>query len=487
MDSFAENQMGRDDVASPSLIRPPERGSRSARNSKEGGEELRPSAQPDSSDHAEPVDVPMMSVEESSLIATRWNRKQSTFMPVGDPFAEPDTSVPFVQQLAREYCTSRQLGGLVKRTLVGFFPILEWLPKMDKEKLIKDVIAGFTVAVMLIPQSMSYAKIAGLQYKYGLYTSVLPLIVYAFMGSSRQLGVGPVAMVSLLVEVGLQGALNEEECPAYFAQNFTSPNVLAPGGEQQYTLCPDAYAQLAFLTSMLVGIFQVAAGALRLGFLVSFLAHPVISGFTSAAAIIIGLSQLQYFLGFRIDKSQFIHVTLIYVFENLGRTSWQQLLFGLAWWFMLSASRRLSIHPKTKKHFSWLKPTAPLITCTIAILMGSQMRYFNGCGLFTNVCDESIGTPLVVGYIPPGVSEMISVHLLDLNKMSRVVSTAISCSIIGYMVRRARLTHAPPHTHTHTHTRPPSSSLSEWRVCLPPYLCAGVHCDRQVARRKTQV
>ena len=86
---------------------------------------------------------------------------------------------------------------------------------------------------MLIPQSMSYAKIAGLQYKYGLYTSVLPLIVYAFMGSSRQLGVGPVAMVSLLVEVGLQGALNEEECPAYFAQNFTSPNVLAPGGEQQ--------------------------------------------------------------------------------------------------------------------------------------------------------------------------------------------------------------------------------------------------------------
>ena len=96
---------------------------------------------------------------------------------------------------------------------------------------------------------------------------------------------------------------------------------------------------------MLVGIFQVAAGALRLGFLVSFLAHPVISGFTSAAAIIIGLSQLQYFLGFRIDKSQFIHVTLIYVFENLGRTSWQQLLFGLAWWFMLSRLGGIASEP----------------------------------------------------------------------------------------------------------------------------------------------
>merc|ERR1719201_491278 len=98
------------------------------------------------------------------------------------------------------------------------FPALHWLPLTNKQSFKADLIAGVTVGVMLIPQSMSYADIAGLQYKYGLYTSVVPVITYALMGTSRQLGVGPVAMVSLLVEVGLKGVLTEEECPEYFAQ-----------------------------------------------------------------------------------------------------------------------------------------------------------------------------------------------------------------------------------------------------------------------------
>ena len=192
---------------------------------------------------------------------------------------------------------------------------------------------------------MSYADIAGLQYKYGLYTSVLPVITYALMGTSRQLGVGPVAMVSLLVEVGLKGALTEEECPEYYAQS-NNTQLTKDEWALQSELCPDQYAQLAFLTSLLVGLFQVGAGVCRLGFLVSFLAHPVISGFTSAAAIIIGLSQLQYFMGFKIPKSQYVHETLGHLFKRIDQTKWEQLLLGLTWWFMLSMSRRLSAHPR---------------------------------------------------------------------------------------------------------------------------------------------
>jgi sulfate transporter 4 len=171
---------------------------------------------------------------------------------------------------------------------------------------------------------------------------------------------------------------------------------------------------------------------LRLGFLVSFLAHPVISGFTSAAAIIIGLSQLQYFLGFKIPKSQYIHETVYHVFSNLGKTQWQQLLFGLSWWFMLSMSRRLSI--KYKKRLGWLKPSAPLLTCVLAIVVGANMQLFNGCGFV--VCSDAkdaVGSKLVVGSIPSGVDSMGSLDKLDLGKLSRVVPTAISCAIIGYM------------------------------------------------------
>ena len=284
MDAFAEGQMGRDsDMASPIPTR------RAKRNSKEAGGKkqltdaelqvveatmklLRAEAPQD----APIFDVPSFSIDDSNVIAQRWHRKQSTFMPVGDPYAEPDTSTSYASRFASTYCT---LGSMLKYSsgaIRGLFPCIEWIPKINLASLRADVIAGLTVGVMLIPQSMSYADIAGLQYKYGMYTSVLPVITYALMGSSRQLGVGPVAMVSLLVEVGLQGILTREECPAYYEQIIEGQvidDVLDL--EPQYVLCPDQYAKLAFLTSMLVGLFQIAAGLLRLGFLVSFLAHPV--------------------------------------------------------------------------------------------------------------------------------------------------------------------------------------------------------------------
>jgi len=426
MDAFAESQMGRG--ALPDVSPMPRRRTIDATATDASEELLTKLAKEE-----EPVDVPCMNLEESELIKQRWERKKAAFMPVGDPYEERDHSVPYVKQFARHYCTCASVLSKIWATLCQLFPVITWLPKTRLSSLQADVIAGLTVGVMLIPQSMSYAAIAGLEYKYGMYTSVLPVITYALMGTSRQLGVGPVAMISLLIEVGLKGLLTEEECPQYYEQfNTTSAAYVADEADlvDQSELCPTEYAQLAFLTSFLVGLFQLAGGFLRLGFLVSFLAHPVISGFTSAAAIVIGLSQVQYFVGFKIPKSQHVHETVYHLFSKLSCClQWEQLLFGLAWWFMLSMSRRLAF--KYKKRLGWLRPSAPLITCVLAIVVGANMELFNGCG-FT-VCDPEETNKLIVGTIPSGVSSMGSVHLLDLSRLGDVLMAAISCTVIGYM------------------------------------------------------
>ena len=162
----------------------------------------------------------------------------------------------------------------------SLFPFLDWLYPYDKSNLKGDLSAGLTVGVMLIPQGMAYAMLAGLPPIYGLYASTLPLILYALFGTSRHLAVGPVAMVSLLIATGV--------------------STLAEPGS-------DEYIMYAIALALMVGVVQLLMGVLRLGFLVNFLSHPVISGFTSAAALIIGFSQLKHLLGVDLSRSHFIH------------------------------------------------------------------------------------------------------------------------------------------------------------------------------------
>jgi len=132
------------------------------------------------------------------------------------------------------------------------FPILDWLPSYNKAWLKGDLGAGLTVGVMLIPQGMAYASIAGLPAVYGLYSSIIPLLIYAIFGTSRQLAVGPVAMVSLLTATTI-GALGD--------------------------LSVSEYINYALVLALMVGVIQFLLGLFRLGFLVNFLSHPVISGF----------------------------------------------------------------------------------------------------------------------------------------------------------------------------------------------------------------
>ncbi len=184
----------------------------------------------------------------------------------------------------------------------NYFPSIDWIQNYKKENLKGDITAGLTVGIMLIPQGMAYAIIAGLPPVYGLYASLLPIIIYAILGTSRQLAVGPVAMDSLLVASGV--------------------GALAMGGTEQYI-------SLAILLALMVGILQFLFGIFRLGFLVNFLSKPVISGFTSAAAIIIGLSQLKSILGINIPKSNQVQKIVTFVFQHLHEIHYFTLGLGI--------------------------------------------------------------------------------------------------------------------------------------------------------------
>ena len=186
--------------------------------------------------------------------------------------------------------------------LKSIFPIFDWLPNYKKGWLKGDLGAGLTVGVMLIPQGMAYASIAGLPAVYGLYASIVPLIIYAVFGTSRQLAVGPVAMVSLLTATAIGS----------FEGLSTSDYIL-----------------YAILLAFLVGAIQFLLGFFRLGFLVNFLSHPVISGFTSAAALIIGLSQLKHLLGIEISRSHHIHEILGNALQKLDEVNWIAFAIGI--------------------------------------------------------------------------------------------------------------------------------------------------------------
>jgi sulfate permease, SulP family len=156
------------------------------------------------------------------------------------------------------------------------FPFVRWFP-MSTAAMRADLVAGLTVGLLLVPQSMAYAQLAWMPAYYGLYAAFLPVLVGALWGSSNQLATGPVAMVSILTSASL----------AQFA---------APSSDQ--------FIALAIALALLVGLMQCGLGVLRLGAVVSFVSHPVIVDFTNAAAIIIALSQLNKLLGVSIGRSE---------------------------------------------------------------------------------------------------------------------------------------------------------------------------------------
>jgi MFS superfamily sulfate permease-like transporter len=200
--------------------------------------------------------------------------------------------------------------------LKKIFPFVEWFKAYNGAALRADALAGLTVALVLIPQSMAYAQLAGLPTYYGLYAAFLPPMLAALFGSSRQLATGPVAVVSLMTAASL------------------AP--LATAGSEGYV----AYA---ILLALMVGVFQLLLGILRLGLVVNFLSHPVVNGFTNAAALIIATSQLDKMFGVSVDTAEHHYETIWRVVQSASHfTHWPTLIMGAAAFAIMFGLKKIS-------------------------------------------------------------------------------------------------------------------------------------------------
>ncbi|GER44496.1 sulfate transporter [Striga asiatica] len=222
------------------------------------------------------------------------------------------------------------------------FPILEWGPKYNLSLLKSDVVAGLTIASLAIPQGISYAKLANLPPILGLYSSFVPPLIYAVLGSSRDLAVGPVSIASLIM-----GSMLRQQ---------VSP-----------TNDPILFLQLAFTSTFFAGLFQSSLGFLRLGFIIDFLSKATLIGFMAGAAIIVSLQQLKSLLGItHFTKQMGIVPVLTSVFHNIHEWSWQTILMGFCFLFFLLLTRHISMR---KPKLFWVSAGAPLLSVIISTLL----------------------------------------------------------------------------------------------------------------------
>jgi sulfate permease, SulP family len=261
-----------------------------------------------------------------------------------------------------------------------FLPFLNWFP-VNGSILRADLIAGITVALVLIPQSMAYAQLAGLPPYYGLYAAFLPGAIGALFGSSKQLATGPVAVVSLL-----------------------TASALIPFA----SVGSEAYIGLAIMMTLMVGIFQLSLGLLRLGVVVSFLSHPVIVGFTNAAAMVIGFSQLSKIFGVPMGRSEHFMADILDVITKVGDLHLPTFAFGFAAFLIMFLLKKYM--PKLPNVL-----IAVSLTITVSWLIG-----------FAEMGGK------VVGEIPAGLPT-IAVPALDFAMMTKLIFSAIVISLVGFM------------------------------------------------------
>ncbi len=262
-----------------------------------------------------------------------------------------------------------------------YIPILDWLPNYKKKNLSGDLSAGITVGVMLIPQGMAYAMLAGLKPIYGLYAATVPLILYAIFGTSRQLAVGPVAVVSLLIASGV-GALAE--------------------------IGSDSFLGMAILLSLMIGVFQLIMGVFKVGFIVNFLSHPVLSGFISAAAVYIAFSQMKHVLGISIPRGK-VHETAYNIYLKFGEINKYTLAVGLG------GIVTIIVLKKINKRIPF-----PLVV----VLLGMGVGYALGL-------DAMPYNVSIVGDVPDGLPSF-TVPTVTYEAVTSLLPIALTIALIGF-------------------------------------------------------
>lgn len=277
-----------------------------------------------------------------------------------------------------------------------YFPILDWGRRYDRNALSNDLVAALIVTIMLIPQSLAYALLAGLPPETGLYASIAPILLYAVFGSSRVLAVGPVAVVSLMTAAAI-GNIAEQGTAGYVAAALT----------------------LAFLS----GAILLAMGLFRLGFIANFLSHPVIAGFITASGVLIAASQLASLLGIKAE-GQNLPDLAISLWHNLPKTNLITLLIGLAgvaflFWVrksMKATLRRAGLGPRMADVLTKAGPVLAVVVSTAAVW---------GLGL----AEKGVA---IVGTVPQSLPPL-TLPSLDIALIKELLLPAVLISVIGFV------------------------------------------------------
>ncbi|MFY0676576.1 MAG: sulfate permease [Neptuniibacter sp.] len=278
------------------------------------------------------------------------------------------------------------------------FPLIKWLTSYRRESFISDLVAGVIVAIMLVPQSMAYAMLAGLPPEFGLYASILPLLIYSLLGSSRTLAVGPVAIASLMVST-------------------TVSQVAAQGSAD--------YINAAINLSFLVGIILLFLRALRLGAVVNFISHSVLSGFTSAAAIVIAISQLKYLLGLDLPRESGIHNSLEGIFIALSDSNLMTVCLSVSGLLLLwFCKAKLCCQLQKLGWRDWIVQPICKAGPMFVVVLGSIAVW-----LFALDSTFEVET---VGMIPQGLPSLSGISI-DLELWQQLFVPALLIALIGFI------------------------------------------------------
>ena len=275
-------------------------------------------------------------------------------------------------------------------------PVLDWGRHYDRDTLTRDLVAAVIVTIMLIPQSLAYALLAGLPPEVGLYASVAPLVLYAIFGTSRVLAVGPVAVASLMTAaiVGEYAAVGTH-----------------------------AYWLIAITLAFLSGAMLLVMGLLRLGFLAQFLSHPVISGFISASGILIAASQLKTILGIKAEGHNFVDLVMDLV-ANAGNSNWRTVVIGFSaaaflFWVRKGLKpllKRLGMGDKLADIATKAGPVAAIVVTTL-LTWGAGWH------------EQGVG---IVGVVPQGLPPLTT-PLFDIALWRDLAIPALLISVVGFV------------------------------------------------------
>lgn len=277
-------------------------------------------------------------------------------------------------------------------------PLAGTLANYRRDQFVGDLIAGLVVAIMLVPQAMAYAMLAGLPPQVGLYASIVPLLLYSLFGTSNALAVGPVAMVSILVVSGVG-------------------ELATPGSAE--------FIQLCLALALMIGILQIAMAAFRLGFLVNFISHPVLVGFTSAAAIVIGFSQMKHLFGISVEHGdypfQLIGNTLAHINESNPVTLAIGLCScGILLLFSYAVAPLLKAAGLNEKFAVTIAKIGPLV----AVVLTASVVFLGNLSTHSAVA--------IVGEIPAGLPGL-TLPTFDFSDIRALMPLAFVITIVGFL------------------------------------------------------